>query len=162
MKNDIKNKKLVLFDIDYTLFDTASFIKSDLSEYKLYEEVKNVLKKIARISELGIFSEGTYDFQTAKLLETGIIDHFTKNRIHIFTDKKSSIDEVLDKYKKYKIFLVDDKINVLMVAKKTNPSTICIWLKNGPFAERAEGTDFNADFVLTDLKELEGIIENYG
>ena len=38
-------KPIVLFDIDYTLFDTAFFKESGLSEHKIYEEVIEVLEE---------------------------------------------------------------------------------------------------------------------
>lgn len=162
MINDVNKKKLVLFDIDYTLFNTASFKKSDLSQYELYQEVIEVLEKVSKIAQLGIFSEGNNDFQRKKLLKTGILQHFTKDKIHIVENKEDFIDGIIKSYKDFKIFLVDDKIDILIQAKECDPSVYAIWVKRGPYAEDVELKDFRPDSVLTQLADLENVIKKYG
>jgi FMN phosphatase YigB (HAD superfamily) len=162
MINDVNKKKLVLFDIDYTLFNTASFKKSDLSQYELYQEVIEVLEKVSKIAQLGIFSEGNNDFQRKKLLKTGILQHFTKDKIHIVENKEDFIDGIIKSYKDFKIFLVDDKIDILIQAKECDSSVYAIWVKRGPYAEDVELKDFRPDSVLTQLADLENVIKKYG
>ena len=58
----MKNK-VVLLDIDYTLFDTKTFKESSLKKYALYDEISAVLKDLANVAELGIFSKGEDTFQ---------------------------------------------------------------------------------------------------
>ena len=162
MNNDSNKKKLVLFDIDYTLFNTASFKKSDLSLFELYQEVIVALDNIGKIAELGIFSEGKNYLQRKKLNRTGILQHFTEDKIHIVDSKEDFIEGIIKSYKDFKIFLVDDKIDVLMQAKKYDSSVYTIWVKRGPYAEGIELKDFHPDCVLTQLSELENVIKDYG
>jgi len=160
--NNEEKKKLVLFDIDYTLFNTGTFIKSNLSEYELYQEIIEVLEKVGKIAELGILSEGKNDFQREKLIRTGILEHFTKEKIHIVENKEDFINNIIKTYKDFKIFLVDDKINILIQAKKFDPSVYAIWVKRGPFAENAELNNFHPDCILEELADLENVIKSYG
>lgn len=74
-------KALVLFDIDYTIFDTNSFKKSGLTLYRLYPGVKNVLEKLNNTYTLGILSQGEKEFQIKKLQETGIFELLDKDLI---------------------------------------------------------------------------------
>ena len=51
----MNKQKFVLFDIDFTLFDTQTFKDSKLTKYTSYGEVISVLENLSKISELGIF-----------------------------------------------------------------------------------------------------------
>ena len=81
----MKNK-IVLLDIDYTLFDTKTFKDSNLTKYSLYDEILLVLPSLANVAELGIFSKGEDAFQNAKLQATGIENFFQQKNVHIFED----------------------------------------------------------------------------
>ena len=83
----MNKKPIVLFDIDYTLFDTDHFKKSALTKHKIYEEVRDVLEKLSKIAMLGIFSEGNLEFQRKKLNQTGIEGYFKKDNTHIVLNK---------------------------------------------------------------------------
>ena len=106
-------RKIVLFDIDYTLFNTEVFKTSGLKEYLLFEEILPVFTKLFGTVELGIFSKGESEFQKEKLRKTNLESFFKREHLHIFEDKVVSIKEILGKYRNYKIYLVDDKLNVL-------------------------------------------------
>lgn len=157
-KRGIK-KPVVLFDIDYTLFDTETFKKSGLTEYKLYAEVKNVLEKMKDFAEIGIFSEGENDFQKNKLKKTFIHSHFEENNVHIFLAKEDNLEHVLGKYAGREFFLVDDKLTVLYNAKMLMPSVVAIWIKRGPFAEsQKELEGFRPDAEIKNLSDIVSII----
>ena len=117
----MQSKPVVLFDIDYTLFDTQKFKESQLQNFSIYQEVEEVLMKLKDIADLGIFSKGGNKLQKTKLESTGMIKFFEKNHIHIFDDKDANLMEVLEKYKNSKLFLVDDKLGILYSAKKIMP-----------------------------------------
>ena len=111
-------QKFVLFDIDYTLFDTKGFMDTGLTSYRIYDEVLEVLDKLSRIAGLGIISKGDSTFQESKLKKTGILKFFQKDHIHVAEDKGEILQETLDKYSNKRLFLVDDKIDLLKTAKK--------------------------------------------
>lgn len=153
-----KQKDIILFDIDYTLFDTGKFKASDLSEFALYDEVIDVLHKLGRNATLGIFSEGEVDFQKAKLVNTLIHAHFADEHLHIVSSKKDSIEKVLQQYGGQRVILVDDKIEVLELAKSLSNDVHTIWVKRGPFAESAQ-SEFYPDEIVTSLDEIVEVIK---
>lgn len=155
----MNSKPIVLFDIDYTLFDTASFKESRLLEHKIYDEIIGVLNSLSSIATLGIFSKGETEFQKTKLEKTGMAKFFKKNNIHIFDNKDENLINVLEKYKDSKLFLVDDKLEVLYSAKKHLPQVITVWVKRGPYAEHQEPIeDFTPSATIDDLSSLYDIV----
>jgi len=154
----MKNK-IVLLDIDYTLFDTKTFKDSNLTKYSLYDEILLVLPSLANVAELGIFSKGEDAFQNAKLQATGIENFFKQKNVHIFKDKDVNVKSVIEKYKDLKIFLIDDKLMTLHNAKTNNPSVFTIWIKRGPFAQdETLLSNFSPDAIVANLKEVIPII----
>lgn len=152
-------KKIVLFDIDYTLFNTAQFKSSGLKTYNLYEEVEEALRKLSKVCEIGIFSKGEGAFQREKLKQTLIHAHFKKENIHIFAQKDEHIGRVLSKYKDRDIFLIDDKLEVLKLGKDLSGNVYAIWLKRGPFAEAQKDiVGFTPDAVISNLSEAVSFI----
>ncbi len=157
----MKNKKIVLFDIDYTIFDTDHFKKSKLKYHKIYPEVREALKRLSRIAVLGIFSEGELDFQSKKLIDTGIYDFFDKKNTHIVLSKLTDLKTVLTKYQDRKIFFVDDKLEILYETKKMLPNIFVVWMKRGIYAiSQKEIIDFKPDAEVTDLRELINIVKD--
>lgn len=149
--------KIVLFDIDYTLFDTRKFKDSFLQDYNIYNEVMEVLIQLARLATLGIFSKGETEFQKTKLKKTGMMKFFKENNIHIFDDKDANLISVLEKYKDSKIFLVDDKLTNLYSAKKYMPQIFAIWVKRGPYAKMQKPIlGFKPD---AEIDSLSGVVE---
>lgn len=154
-------QKLILFDIDNTVFNTALFKSSEFATYKAYDEVHKLLEKLKEIALLGIFSEGDQFFQEKKLKETLLDSFFPKERIHIFLDKISELSNVLDNYASNTVFLVDDKLPVLYEAKKLVPSIFTIWVKRGEYANYQDPIDgFAPDAIIVDLRELESIVKS--
>ncbi len=151
--------KIVLFDIDYTLFDTAFFKKSNLLTHKIYKEVIEVLDSLNKIATLGIFSEGNIDFQRKKLKETNIDKYFEKNNTNIFLNKLDEMTVMMERYANRKVFFVDDKLNILYDLKKSFPEVFTIWLKRGPFAKNLrEIPDFTSDAEVENLSEIISIV----
>jgi phosphoglycolate phosphatase-like HAD superfamily hydrolase len=130
--------KVVLFDIDYTLFDTKLFKDSNLSTFSAYEEVIGVLQALGRDVTLGVFSEGDIDLQQTKLMRTALSTHFASDHIHIVAEKHKSLENILKKYEKQRLILVDDKLDILEKAKKIRSDVFTIWVRRGPFAEKAK------------------------
>lgn len=154
-------QKVILFDIDYTLFDTGLFKKTELKRHSVYGEVNDVLRELSKTSKLAIFSEGDTDFQTAKLNNTNIKKYFAENDIHIFKSKTEGLSHVLKKYSDGRLFFVDDKLNVLFDAKKMFPDIFVIWVKRGIYAQNQRKIEnFIPDGVVNNLIEILSIVNH--
>lgn len=157
----LNKKPVVLFDIDYTLFNTASFKQSGLSEHKIYAEVMQVLDSLNSFAILGIFSKGEDKFQKTKLEKTKMLKFFKEENIHIFDDKDANLIQVLEKYRNSKLFLVDDKLDILYFAKKHMPRIITVWVKRGPYAAAQEPIeDFIPTATIDNLSNLYRIVSS--
>lgn len=150
----------VLFDIDYTLFDTASFKASELQEYLLYDEVIETLQSLSGVVTLGVFSEGDLDFQKTKLVKTLVQDHFQSDHVHIVSDKHATIQSIVGNYTDETLVLVDDRLDVLKNAKSVSKDVITIWIKRGPFAESADTSAFSPDYAVSSLSDVVKIVSN--
>lgn len=152
-------KPVVLFDIDYTLFNTRKFKESKLQSYEAYEEVKRILMRLKAVARLGIFSKGKTQFQKTKLSKTGMLKFFKENDIHIFDDKNANLMDVLEKYKNSKLILVDDKLGILYSANKHLPQITTVWIKRGPYAQIQEPIeDFTPSATIDSLSNLFNIV----
>lgn len=157
----MNKKPIVLFDIDYTLFDTRKFKDSKLQDYNVYGEVMSVLDKLSGFADLGIFSKGEMEFQKTKLKKTGMIRFFQEHNVHIFDDKDMNVVNVLEKYKDSRLFLVDDKLGTLYSAKKHTPEVFTIWVKRGPYAQnQKEIVGFKPDAQVENLRDVVAIINS--
>jgi FMN phosphatase YigB (HAD superfamily) len=145
--------KIVLFDIDYTLFDTKEFKASNLEKFSLYKEVLPVLELFPKNLEVGIFSKGEAEFQKLKLQKTGIQKYFQQKHVHIFENKNENLEKIINKYLNMKIYLVDDKLEVLCNAKKINSSIFTIWIERGPYAQNKR-QNFSPDLIVQNLNEI--------
>lgn len=153
-------QKFVLFDIDYTLFDTDNLKETGLNSFRIYDEVLGILEKLSQIAGLGIISKGESKFQESKLEKTGILKFFNNSDIHIFENKAEVMQETLDKYSNKKLFLVDDKIEILKSAKELLPSVFTIWVKRGPFVEIMKDVDYNPDSIIDTLDGVVDIVQS--
>ncbi len=151
-----KNKKIILLDIDDTLFNTKRFKDSNLTKYSLYKEVPDTLEKLSEHALLGILSQGETDFQLKKLHNTDIYEYFAPENIHIFTQKHLSYKNVFPLYtEKEAIYFVEDRLDQLAEAKKNTISLITVWMKRGRYVKSQEAlNDFIPDFIITNLNEL--------
>lgn len=155
------NKPIILFDIDYTLFDTGKFKESKLKNYIVYEEVIDILINLSDVVSLGIFSKGDLEFQKTKLKKTDMWKFFKENNIHIYDDKDANLKKVLEKYKDSKIFLVDDKLQILYYARKHNADIFTIWVKRGPFAlTQRDIAGFRPNIEVENLSEVVRIVRS--
>lgn len=142
---------IILFDIDYTLFDTEEFKKSNLTTYKLYPQTQKVLEQLKSSFTLGILSQGEKGFQIMKLQETGILELFDPGHLFIIPDKLESLPGIMDMLKAEDVAFVDDKIWMLEKAKSLDPKLKTVWFKNGPFVKESA---FTPDKTITSLEEL--------
>ncbi len=154
-------KPIVLFDIDYTLFDTAFFKQSGLSMHKIYAEVMQTLDGLNNFATLGIFSKGETQFQKTKLEKTGMAKFFKEENVHIFDNKDANLIKIIDKYKGLKIFIIDDKLEILYSAKMYMDQLFTIWVKRGWYAENQKAIpDFIPDAEVENLSEVVRIVKS--
>ncbi len=107
-----------------------SIFLDNKSNYKncLYPETKPVLKDLKPNHSLGIFSEGEFEFQKAKLEQSGIENFFEPELIFIFANKENKVKEVWQKINKYPkpVYIIDDDLNHIKEIAKTNIKPILI------------------------------------
>lgn len=156
-----KNKVFLLLDIDDTLFNTAKFKESNFKTFEIYEDVRDALEELAEICMLGILSQGTLDLQKKKLLETQIHHYFHEQHTHIVALKVAAFKEILTKYHGLgKVIFVEDRLETLSRAKKTDPSIVAIWMKRGRYAATQKPIPgFSPDFTIRSLSELLSIVK---
>jgi len=146
---------VILFDLDYTLFNTDIY-RDGLKDFSLYAEVENTLKNLADHAVLGIFSEGETDLQKLKITNTGLDKYFSDLHIHVFASKKDFFTFTARNYTGSKIILVDDKLEVLFSAKNDHPEIKTVWIKRGKYAENQQPIEnFKPDLEVLDLKDLD-------
>ncbi len=158
----MKKDTIVLFDIDDVLFDTQHFIETNLEEFRLYEDAEAVLKKIAPFAEIGILSQGEYDFQLKKLIQTGIRHEIVSEHMHIVPAKDQTMVKVLEKYRinSKRVFFIDDRLNGLYHTKMILPQITTILLKRGRYIDNQEEiNDFKPDRIIHKLEEIIDIIK---
>lgn len=127
----------------------------------LYNEAKKVVQILSKnkLLRIGIFSGGNKDFQMRKIKE--IKNLFHKEHMHIFTFKEKELFRVLLKYKKYRLYLVDDRLDILSLAKNLEENIIAIWIRRGRFAERQQSiANFVPDATIDNLTEVIKLLDN--
>lgn len=133
-----------------------SIIKEDIFTGNLYEGAKKTLHSLSKnkLLRIGIFSGGDEAFQKRKIKESQ--DFFHKEHIHIFTLKKhKELLPIIKRYKKHKLYLVDDDLEVLHTAKLLNENVFAIWVKRKRFDKiQKEIPGFSPDETITNLKEV--------
>ncbi|HZE87167.1 MAG TPA: hypothetical protein VE090_03065 [Methylomirabilota bacterium] len=157
-----KSKKIVLFDIDDTLFDTAKFIKTNQSVFTSYPDVEETLAHLKQIAELGIFSQGDLALQTTKLNQTDIEHYFSDEHTHIFPDKQLALQELVKKYSKTKkVFFVEDRLPLLYVIHKEFPTASTIWIRTGRYAPTQPAIEgFSPTAVVDNFPDIIPLIQD--
>jgi len=155
-----KSKKIILFDIDNTLFNTLRFKQTNFTIFSLYEEVYKTLEELSKIADLGIFSEGEIGFQKEKLLQTNIEKYFLKEHTYIFPEKIKALEDTFRKYgTDNQLFLIDDKLAILPPIKKEFPSVFTIWIKRGEYAHSQKPIEgFSPDAIVETLQDIVPLI----
>lgn len=154
---NLKSDRVILFDIDYTIFDTDKFKNSNLTSYGLYTDVKHTLEDLFKKYKLGILSTGERQFQLRKLKETGIYDLFDKDLVLIFEDKAAEFENLSAKLRNLNVWYVEDKINMLELAKRASPNLKTIWFKNGPYVELIS-SNFVPDKIINSFSKLKTLL----
>lgn len=218
-------KKIILFDIDYTLFDTDKFRdivykkiaqemslsfdakfkryakeaeeitvrslgnyepdffiktilelqKSSVSPEKLnelfwdkenfegsiYDDVDSSIQNLTKIKDLiiGVLSTGENVFQRKKIEVLKKI--LSEDHVHIHVDKLSKLENILRKYKNDQVFIVDDLLAVLELAKRIQANVKTVHMNRKKSWEYSMKIDFIPDLELVSLEKLaEFVLKN--
>lgn len=146
-------EKLILFDIDYTLFDTDTFKASQLRLFSLYPFVEEVLRAISGAYTLGILSQGEKELQEKKLKETGIIHFFDPSHMYIVENKHTELEKIMKSLVKFSTILVEDKKEMLERAHEFDSDLVTVWVKNGPYASSTL-SEFKPSYAIPDVASL--------
>lgn len=153
---DLKNNLEIDIDqnvLEQSIWDERSFRTS------IYKETVDVLSSLEKKMIVGIFSKGHDRFQRAKLKT---ISQFLQNKhVYIVVDKYRSLPELIKKYKKHKLYLVDDELDVLHSASKLRKDVFTIWVKRGRYAVVQKPiSGFAPDATVANLREVVKIINS--
>lgn len=117
-------KPVILFDIDFTLFDTASFQRkciwrlwslSRLFKECVYPDVVPTLRALGKKTTLGIFSQALTGFQKLKIEYSGLSPFFDKKHIYISRNKKTLAPKLFPTLDIRSVAVVDDREDVANV-----------------------------------------------
>lgn len=122
--------------------DTAKiFWDEKLFAEALYSDVMPTLKKLAKDCFLGILSTGDIKFQQEKIAP--IVHMLEKDALHIFAAKEKELQHVLQKYKEKRIFYVDDREDMLRLAKNIHPEIHMVLIERKGQKEKESITSLN-------------------
>lgn len=130
--------------------------EKDFFKEGFYPDVELTLKTLKNMVRLGVFSQGDTRLQGAKIDQSGFKDVFEKELIYIIKPKKLDFLPSLQKlHGGDKIYLVEDKLEVLYEVNKKMSSLFTIWIKQGWYAaNQKEIPGFKPDATITSLKEV--------
>jgi hypothetical protein len=95
--------------------------------------------------------------------ETNIEQYFSEDHIHIMEFKLEMMQDILERYHSQGlIFVIDDRLENLHMAKKSAPFIFTIWMKRGRYAKIQEiKSDFTPDATVNNLNEVIPIISSH-
>jgi len=135
-------------------------LSEDKLEQYLYEETEQILYRLSKEKNLkmGIFSGGDVKLQKGKIKK---IEHLLqKEDIHIITQhKEEQLQEILNKYKRVELYLVDDMLTVLYQAKLLRSDIHTIWIRRDDI-KQTKMPEFTPDSVITNLREIVPVVIN--
>lgn len=147
----IKKLHLSVFpqDLEQTMFD------QDMMTTSLFEEAKEVLESLSQKKDLilGVFSSGPYEFQRAKI--RAIENLFQKDHINIYLFKEEALKPLIQKYRNYELYFVDDLLSILYNASRISNNVYTIWIKRGWVAREQKPIEgFSPDKTIINLREI--------
>ena len=127
--------------------------QKEIIESFLFPDVSHFLEQASILVKLGILSKGFPDFQRLKLQTFSHL--LEKDKIYIFTDKKSQAPKVALENTNFKVYFIDNDPDTLDTYKKQDSSWTTILI------ERYGPLDYNdvSDFKIGSLLEAIEIIE---
>lgn len=123
----------------------------------LYSDTLEVLKKIAiKNIEIGIFSAGEIRMQELKI--ASMKQFINREHVHIFEFKKTrALENLLQKYKNDKLYIIDDVKEILAAAKHYKNDVITIWIRRDGRLD-LNNNEFKPDYAIYSLDKVLDII----
>jgi len=121
----------------------------DLFEKNVYKDA-SVVNDLSKTAIIGIFSKGDSKFQKQKIK---FIKKLADENIHIFKDKTKNLKPVSENYKEFEVYLIDNEIEVLKVAKNIRSNLFAILIDRAGLEEVEKSI-----IKIKGLEELKGII----
>lgn len=148
-------KEKYLIKVEKFLFAKDFFKKG------FYPDVGVTIRILKDMVRLGIFSQGDERLQGAKISQSGLRHFFEKELVYLIKPKKLDfLPSLMTIHKEDKVYLIEDKLDVLHEVKKQMPSVFGIWIKRGWYAKNQKNiAGFIPDAEITDLKEVVEIIK---
>jgi hypothetical protein len=154
---------ILLFDIDYTLINVKLFwkplnIEPDWKKANLpyrdavYKEVPEVLEKLSKKFQLGIYSEGDENFQLKKLQKGNLLQFFTKKLMYIHISKKNTLEQIKQISRNDLLWFIDDRLDNLDSVHTTIPEAKTVRIVRGYY--RRVSYSFKPDYSFSSLKPL--------
>ncbi|MFH1833065.1 MAG: hypothetical protein ABH816_02750 [Candidatus Levyibacteriota bacterium] len=142
---------------DAQLIEKAIFAKENFKNC-LYKESLKAIEKLSKIISVGIFSKGYNSFQRNKIK---VLKNVLNNKnVHIFVNKRKSLPKIIDRYKDFKLYIIDDALDVLFEAWKLRKDIVTIWVKRGIYAKNQKPIEnFKPDAIIKNLGELISVIK---
>lgn len=119
----------------------------DPKNHQPFEDTFEVLDKLSKNNDLGIFSEGFDNWQKKKIQLTGIWDFFDQKLMII--ERRKLLPESISKIPN-KAVVVDDKKEVIEILANTRPDLKLVWI-NRNNEEKLETSQIRTIKVLSDL-----------
>lgn len=135
-----KVDKVILIDLDYTLYDVENQI--------LHSDAKNFISYAKKCGEIFLFTEGDRNFQMKKVKKYKL-DKLFKGNLKLY-DEYKKMDEIKKEIKGKKIILVDDRPDVIDKAKLLGWKTIRV--KRGRYKKK-EGSQ-KPTYITNDLETI--------
>lgn len=127
-----------------------SLFWGELVQKNLYTDVDE-LNELSKSVKIGIFSKGDEKFQKEKLKKFEKI--VNEKDVYIFPSKIEELKEVLSKYSEYKIYLIDDDVNILQKIKEYNSKIFTILIDRKKNMVKFDKIDAKVE-NLYQIKEL--------
>jgi len=119
---------------------------------------KEIIEKLQNNNvTIGLFSTGDKEHQLAKI--ESLLVYLPEENHHIFSNKIELIGDIIQKYKDFKVYLVDDLPEVLAKAKIRNLEVVTILRKTNKIYETTNLIEgFRPDYEIDNLSEIEEIV----
>jgi FMN phosphatase YigB (HAD superfamily) len=163
LMNDLIENLGTYFKSERLKFELANVLSSpDIFSSCLYPDTRLILERLTQHFQTGIFSSGDVFFQKMKLRASGIEPYFRPEHINIMESTSSNIPKIVDKYKRFKLAIVDDRASVIEQARQLRGDIIGIWVDRQKFKhERPTNTEFSPHFQVKDLQSIPQIFNIY-
>lgn len=126
--------------------------------------IKNSIKLVKSLQKIGdvyIYSLGHPDYQKVKINKSGFEKIVGINNIIITQDKINGLKNILNKFNNDKVFIIDDRIEILEATKSYNHEIVTIWYKYGAYSKNKSILNNNINFIGNNIKEIQAYINNF-